>query len=320
MSKGNIMIFLLCFTISIVCYQESILAKFIMEEIFNKIVPTNSITLKDLDELIEPNDTQCKGRIIQLFKNNIHDPLFRPFLQFSGKGIQQYGNYHACENSNNMTYFIINIIMPPMPMPIGAIGACFPSVCNSQTLAPALQDYFTKILGLFSSKQIIFLAVDLKSFHAVLNDTSNGFYTAIYILIIYLIIVFIATARKFLVVWVQVKNNKNNDSKAMIILDCFNLKDNVENLMKNENRIDSKLNIFQFVRCLIMLWVIIGHSFVFSVFGVTLNMQEPMTQLMMNKGMAILKSGFIAVDTFFMLSGFLSTMAIVSVFEKEQNR
>jgi len=84
--------------------------------------------------------------------------------------------------------------------------------------------------------------------------------------------------------------------------------------------VDSKLNTLQFLRCVGMFWVVVGHSFLFSIIGSTSNFKEAIKQIVEDKGMAILRNGTISVDMFFILGGFLSTMAFVSSFEKEKMR
>jgi len=160
MSYNFILLFLLFTTITISCYKESYVLKFILEDLLHKINPSISINIQDLDGLINSSDSGCEGRLVQLFKKNINDPLFRPFIENSGKGLNLYGNFPACQKAENMTYFVLSFMAPPYPLPIGSLGTCLPSICNSETLINVLQKHLDKIISFYSLQKIVVSAVD----------------------------------------------------------------------------------------------------------------------------------------------------------------
>ena len=101
------------------------------------------------DRIIATNYTMCKLAIENLIQNNVRDPFFRPFIEYSGKKLNDFGNYDECEKSRNSTFFIISIDAFNSPTPFFNIGSCMPNICTNETFYLALKSFFPSKIPFF---------------------------------------------------------------------------------------------------------------------------------------------------------------------------
>ena len=91
---GKYLIFLIwifSFSISIDFDQVNI-PRFVFNPRLSNFNTLKSFTIMKSNNFHIPNDTLCKESISKLFKQNVKDPLFRPFLEYGGKGLNSFGN------------------------------------------------------------------------------------------------------------------------------------------------------------------------------------------------------------------------------------
>lgn len=100
--------------------------------------------------------------------------------------------------------------------------------------------------------------------------------------------------------WSTLKNLIFKDKKSNKVVEAFDVGKNMIHfkIRKNED-----LNIFDGVRALSMMWVVIGHSFSFYLSAGLVNM--PDISVILNKPFyLIIEAGLLSVDVFFLLAGF----------------
>ena len=270
---------------------------------------------------ISENYIECKEEINMIFSSNINNPKFRPFIEFSGKKVNDLGYYHKCEDYDNMTYFQMGLYALNSPTPFLNIGICAPNVCTNNTLLQVIRDDFKFLIPFISTDESVSISMKHTSeYNKMVNKLSIGFYIVLIVMILFIILVLYSTNLDFIKSWLFKDSLKKKQSLVIKILNCFSLKVNIESLCKTENRIDPKLNVLHFLRCIGMFWVVAGHMFMFSLINNTYNVFSSLNQILDHTFMAIIRNGTVSVDMFFTLSGFLSTLACINSFENPKRR
>lgn len=112
-------------------------------------------------------------------------------------------------------------------------------------------------------------------------------YLTIMIMTALLALIFAATVRK-------------SSKKEEIVLGCFNLAENMKHfkIRSNEN-----LNVWDGVRGVAMMWVIIGHCYFFSLFAGPVNISDFIYHAS-KPFFLLITGGLVSVDIFLALGGF----------------
>lgn len=122
----------------------------------------------------------------------------------------------------------------------------------------------------------------------------------------------IISALVAITIWSTIKNIIFKGKKSHKIVEAFDVGKNMSHfkIRKNED-----LNIFDGVRALSMMWVIIGHSFTFYVSAGMINILN--INVVLNKPFyLVVEAGLLSVDVFFMLGGFF----LAYVYLREDNK
>ena len=91
--------------------------------IFSKIIKYEGFPLiPSLPLIKDTNYTICKNAIDKMLKRNVKDPNFRPFMEFGGRKLNDYGNYDECEKTSNSTFFIAGIVPSTASQPLVVVG------------------------------------------------------------------------------------------------------------------------------------------------------------------------------------------------------
>lgn len=89
------------------------------------------------------------------------------------------------------------------------------------------------------------------------------------------------------------------------VLFCFSIANNLERLTKHFPNDKTNLNPLNAVRVVAMMWVVLGHTCLFTVFIGWTNPVQAMTKLIPNASFQVLLNATLSVDVFFYLAGFL---------------
>lgn len=112
--------------------------------------------------------------------------------------------------------------------------------------------------------------------------------------------------------WSTIKNIIFKDKKSNKIIEAFDIGKNMTHFKIRENE---DLNIFDGVRALSMMWVVIGHSFSFYLSAGLVNILD-ITVVLNKPFFLVLEAGLLSVDVFFLLAGFF----LAFVYLRETNK
>lgn len=93
-----------------------------------------------------------------------------------------------------------------------------------------------------------------------------------------------------------------NSLRTSNVATCFSLVKNYQTLMTE--KVNDNTRIFNGVRVLSILWIILGHSYFIRAGEIVMNI-EAVPYLVAQKGTIMAYGAFFAVDVFFWLGGFL---------------
>lgn len=122
----------------------------------------------------------------------------------------------------------------------------------------------------------------------------------------------IISALVAITLWSTIKNLIFKNNKSNKIVEAFDIGKNMGHFKIRENE---DLNIFDGVRALSMMWVVIGHSFSFYL-SAGLSNRMSMNVVLNKPFYLIIEAGLLSVDVFFLLGGFF----LAFVYLREDNK
>lgn len=219
--------------------------------------------------------------------------------------LSSLGLYDACSEISGYHYCSILV----MNQPIWSYGICVPDVCSMKEIESSLHKLFLGKVNLGSS-----ISTN-KLFRSTCGDfhysKTTGTIIMICICFLVLILVMVGTILDFY--WDSLQG------LIYSICKCFSLKRNIKYLLEGPRC--GSFDIFDGVRVLSILWVIFGHTFVFTMMGLGFTNLEDLIGND-NKGWITtypaqaLTSAYFAVDTFFFMSGFLAMSILMKIATK----
>jgi len=254
----------------------------------------------------------CKNKLLHIANNFTHDSALMTFLGNSGKGINDLGNYKACVEDRDSTYYTLDISGMPVVL---AIGLCMPKECGPSDFDPLRATIAHLINSAFSSNETSPLSKNLTEKNVRFIDPRDypneyGFAFAallIIIAIIFLLNIASVAVRYFAPNSITDKNEIKLDENA--IFTTLHYFDPVKNYARLFGDLPEKYNpdlqIFSGIRFGMMLWVIVGHTYYYAQFYPLVN---PTAILDFMKGFwhSYLTNATYSVDVFFFMSGFLA--------------
>ena len=264
--------------------------------------------------------------------------LSLPLISLSGKGINDLGSYELCRNTQNTSYvsvFATPIGVAKSPYASFVIGICGPANCTASDYEnTTVQDTLKTILSLTGS-YIPFNVSDLLANVTLATADPNGYppvnFSSVIAFLIVGIPILLTVVASFIRSSEESKNSKQqqrNDNSSSLhsddeekpkrktivskIVDCWAIQDNAIQLFYPQRtaKHDSSLDIFNGIRFLSILWVILGHEYVFNISFIA-NYRD-LQSISSNWFLNIVASGFFAVDAFFYLSGFFAAFVLYS--------
>lgn len=268
------------------------------------------------------NDNACKFRenkTIATFEEcalkrteNISDCFLEyPYVQDESSMLEKIpflsslGLHDACYEIPGYHYCSILV----MNQPIWAYGICVPDVCSPSDVELSLNKlaYEKTNFGSMVSTN--------KLFHSTCGDfhysATSGSIIMISVCFLIIVLVFVGTILDFY--WNSIQGT------IYSVFKCFSLKRNVKYLLEGPR--GGPFDCFDGIRVLSILWVIFGHTFVFSMMALGFTNLEDLIGYD-NKGWIstypaqALTSAYFAVDTFFFMSGFLAMYILMKAATK----
>jgi hypothetical protein len=171
------------------------------------------------------------------------------------------------------------------------MGACVPRSCSDSEVGVGIDSIF----GLMNSSLSVY-SIDshITDYHVEMDWLS------------YLTIAILA-AIALLTVWSTARKLIFNETEKNMVIGAFDLTKNVGHFKIRQGE---DLNIMDGVRAIAMMWVVIGHSFSFSLSAGTTNISTIMN-VASKPFFLLIEAGLLSVDIFFMLGGFFLAFAFL---------
>lgn len=114
--------------------------------------------------------------------------------------------------------------------------------------------------------------------------------------------------------WYEISCNIQN-SKKYEILCVFSINSNLKSIMRMKPSSSKEIIFLHGIRALSITWIVICHTYAFFMMLPTLNSNDYFTWIQNFSSMFFL-SGFMGVDTFFLLSAMLLTLSVFNELDK----
>ena len=287
-----------------------------------------------------------------IFQNQTAMILQLPFIAYTGKGLNNLGDYELCRNTPNTSYIALGV-QTKGSSTWSVLGVCGPANCTAADyLNKTVQDTIQSVLALMTPvigvnissllANVSITPADPNSYPAVTASSWVGFF----VVGIPIFLALIASSIKFFEdqkakaksatengnrnfgvnpgdtslprvgdSYVALEEGETKTKKKNLgykLLECWAIQDTFKQLFYPEvnPKHDTNLHIFNGIRFLSILWVLLGHEYLFRVNMVSNYNDLPL--IVADKFMNVVGSGVFAVDTFFFLSGFFAAFVLYS--------
>lgn len=270
-------------------------------------------------DTLEANSTisECVEKLRQMANHFMTDPAMTSFARHSGKGLGDIGDYDTCEATNTSYYAIFFL---KVNYAAGVRTAfCVPRECRPEVVEltkpflAAAANY--AVNGKFTAKQITFEFP--KADNTVLNKLRPGgwaFYLGSFALIAFSLAITALDRYGYF----AAEDPQPTTWKKVAV--CFSLSRNLKSVFSTENTRDPKLNVLNGIRVLSICWIVTGHFAVALGISPVANLPELAHSVFHSVFMGFVKSGNLASDAFFFLSGFFSAMSVFRLLAHPENR
>ncbi len=272
-------------------------------------------SLSRIVENFKPENEKCAVKTKHMLNQFLQDDANIAGLMNSGLGINKLGNYKECTNTPASRYILLTIENLPL---IFNLGICGPAEC----LAADYDSLKKPVAGLMSAvmksvkpkdsdinsevKESDVQFVDSAAETENLTSSSVGAVLTVIMLAAFVIASVVATV---------VTLNKPGIAKSASAVDrliySFDIRRNAEALVHVDQKHDAGLKVFDGIRVLGMLWIILGHSAKTGIITPVEN-TDSIDHFVTDFSKAHLYNALLAVDIFFFLSGFLLCFVLIS--------
>ena len=291
-----------------------------------------------------------------VFMNQTEKILTLPIFTYSGKDLNDLGDYANCVNTPNVSYIALSIGQKDSVTGMAGVGNVYLGICGpanctasdyqNQTVHATIQ----AMLDMASSMVKFNISSLFANMSVTAIDPNGGpkvtfsSWLAFFVVGIPTLLLLIASFRKAHEDSVRHKSDEDslvyshqgintvgdseNHYKALInssssdseknkplwkkVLDCWAVQDNVKQLFwpAVNPKHDTALNVFNGIRLLSMLWVIMGHEYMVLI-SIASNYKD-LSLVINEKFTDIVSAGLFAVDTFFFIGGFFAAFVLYS--------
>lgn len=214
-------------------------------------------------------------------------------LRYSGKGLNDLGQWSTCNRLNGSRYLIVDFDLSSIQT---QIGVCVPKECTESEI----KEVFTS--ADFSEHGVLKSAIKDKIKVFEINTPelgSSGIATWLGFCILGIVIVYGTLVDGKIS---EDYKRSGNVPKYVECFMCFSFKKNWDSMF--ERQFDDSTKVLDGARALSILWIIFGHVFLIRFLDVISNYEDIPT-LFESPIVSVGYSTTLAVDTFFWLSGFL---------------
>ena len=237
-------------------------------------------------------------------------------IQYSGMGLGELGDYPACKATND-SYYVTTYLGHYFFA--AWLGVCLPNHITIELLL-SQRELIANVLQNLTGEKLNGSEVDfadVKKTNESYAKVGLGYYLTWSGLWLLILLAIIGSSLDYNDV-LNAESVKN--STTLKIFKCFSFTGNLKSLLNTKNKTDDNLNVFHGIRVITMLWIIYDHVYDFGAQGPLKNIREYEKEIRYSYAMALVINGTLAVDVFFLLSGFLATLSFMKVFQNKKNR
>jgi len=259
---------------------------------------------------------QCSEKFYHAVNRFLNDPAISTLFQYSGKGVNDLGDFQACIKSEANRYVTLSVLRLPMKI---FLGICGPAECTQRDYneySPAVAKILNETIQKVVPKDSAFKP-DIRAEDVIFTDVINtqtektqdvtGYWITFGLLFMFLMLSIFAGLYNS----IYPDEATKNPLVVQKIINCFDLGRNYKAFVTDVNeKHDPNLKIFDGLRVLCMIWIVYGHSFHTSMM-VPLQNFERMADFVTEFKNAHLYNGSYSVDVFFFLSGFFLTFIVL---------
>ncbi len=263
-----------------------------------------ALARSDLLPLLDsaPNSTTaCSRKLVQMLNQFYTDPSLATTFAYSGKGMNDIGDYINCKQTSTHRYMLVSIFFGGMFM--FRLGLCPPAECTAEFMQTYARPYLASLASMLTHARIrpeqVSVEDTVQANEALRGEAETG----------EIILLAVVAALAAICVVCAVAGVRPNNFWG-----SFNLRTNMRSLMSTENRLDPKLEVLNGIRVLSMAWVVSGHSFFLVFFRAIYNSRDYLNDVVNEYYMTFVKSATLAVDVFLFLSGFLAALGTSRAF------
>eukprot|EP00826_Nyctotherus_ovalis_P011974 TRINITY_DN13120_c0_g1_i1.p1 TRINITY_DN13120_c0_g1~~TRINITY_DN13120_c0_g1_i1.p1 ORF type:complete len:640 (-),score=139.43 TRINITY_DN13120_c0_g1_i1:131-2050(-) len=266
---------------------------------------------------VEGIGPECTLDLVNMLGHFISNKTFYNHFYKSGKGINELGHYRECEEMGG-NYVTFNL---EIPLPIFTLGVCLPKKCRAADfvwISRIVVDSVNAGGGIAGKNATLSFA---PIYDVTQNNAKNTRMDAGAVVTICLVAGFVLLAVVALILEHPhlLANTAVGGVKGAIA--CFNIAKNSKGLFQDANRVDPNLDVFNGLRVISMLWIILGHSLAQLIMSTpTGNLLSFINQLQERRSLLLFTAGIYAVDTFFILSGFFAAFSCYSVYSRPRTK
>lgn len=274
-------------------------------------IPKAQAILRTMDQ--HPCVTTIGKALSQFYTN----PTLGNILFNSGLVVNKFGRYLQCKSLKDFYY--LTVALKYNAAMVMRINLCLPQNCSLSYMAqfrPAIANFLKPYLPFKIDRNNIIMMDIIKENQRLSKFEPLGWFYLIFALV-WVFALLVMTA---LYHWKVMEPKDDELSLGKKVMRCFSLQHCFAGLISSKNKYDENLNVLDGIRVLAMLWILFGHAFLSALMPPVVNIQDFGNDSRYSYLYMFVKSGFIGVDIFFFLSGFLATLGFYNAFKRPDSR
>ncbi len=262
---------------------------------------------------LAPNaNSTCKPKLLHMLNTPTSDPELLALLSYSGKGINELGDFSACSARKGSLYTVLSI--KNMPITI-AIGICSPKECGAADMALLKGPVASLVNSVLSSGGSSPISKPLTAGDVEFVVPGSGADENVYGGVFWGFIVALgAILGVTLVATVTAAVRRNGGVKAEDegFVQQFDASENFARLSSDSpEKHNPDLAILSGVRFLSMIWIVIGHTYYYAK-SYPLTNPTDVVGFVKDFWNSYLTNATYSVDVFFFVSGFFAFYLVLS--------
>lgn len=258
--------------------------------------------------LVISTSPECLSEWSQIINDGSNSSVsseYSSMFKYSGFTLNDLGNYEACNELSNSKYVVLSFSKSPIIVQT----FCGPKVCSEDDYKNLTIPGIT--LESSKSYEIIFSKEYEKEHY---GEFTTGAWAMIIVIVIFVLASLIGGLTDY------VLDDEQKDSEWVQLALCFSIVANIKKLFacipKTNTGERDPFDLINSARCWSIGWIVLGHTCQFMYFFPALKNYPTAYDNTHNLFYVVVYGAFYAVDTFFVVVGFLMTYHMIHDFEK----